>query len=486
MIEPDVLHTPAAGGMVIRGGVLRAGGYGIGLVLGALTAVFLLRALGTDDFGRYATVGALLGIVSAVTDAGLTAVGARELSLRPRGREREHLLGTLVALRVVLTTLGVLVAAGFAYVVGYDGVVVFGTLLAGVGVLLVNTQATMMLPLSVELRIGTVTGFEVARQALTLAGIAALAVAGASLMPFFAVQALVGLLLLVATPFVMRTLHGLVPVLDVASARALLLEAAPLALALAMSVVYLRLMLLLVSLISSEETTGIYAAAFRVFEMFLGLTALLGVALPVLSVAGVHDRERLAYAVQRMAEIAVLLAAGIALVTLYLAEPLIVLLGGDEYAQAGPVLQIQVWAILGVFVGQVAVLALVALRRQIAIAVANGIALVVLLALGLALVPAYGAKGAASGAVAAEAVLAVTLFLLLRRADRSVVPSWAFGWRVAVALGVGLAPLLVPGLSRWVAGAVAALVFVLAAFLVRAVPNEIVTALRAGRGGHPS
>jgi O-antigen/teichoic acid export membrane protein len=182
----------------------------------------------------------------------------------------------------------------------------------------------------------------------------------------------------------------------------------------------------------------------------------------------------------------VLLAAGIALVTLYLAEPLIVLLGGEEYAQAGPVLQIQIWAILGVFVGQVAVLALVALRRQVAIAVGNGIALVVLLGLGLALVPAYGAKGAASGAVVAEAVLAATLFVLLRRADSTVVPSWAFGWRVAAALGVGLAPLLVPGLSRWVAAAVAALVFVAAAFLLRAVPSEISAALRAGRGGRRS
>ena len=49
---------------------------------------------------------------------------------------------------------------------------VWGTLLGGLGVLLVNTQATMMMPLSVELRLGTVTAFEVAKTALTFVAVA--------------------------------------------------------------------------------------------------------------------------------------------------------------------------------------------------------------------------------------------------------------------------------------------------------------------------
>ena len=42
----------------------------------------------------------------------------------------------------------------------------WGTLLGGIGVLFVNTQATMMMPLSVELRLFTITAFEVAKTAL--------------------------------------------------------------------------------------------------------------------------------------------------------------------------------------------------------------------------------------------------------------------------------------------------------------------------------
>ena len=66
----DVLRTGEAGGKVIRGGALRGAGYAAGILLGAGTSVLLLRHLGVEDFGRYGIVIALLGIVSAVTDAG--------------------------------------------------------------------------------------------------------------------------------------------------------------------------------------------------------------------------------------------------------------------------------------------------------------------------------------------------------------------------------------------------------------------------------
>ena len=94
----------------MRGGLVRVAGYGVGTALGLATAVLLLRHLGVEDFGRYATVTALLGIVAGVTDAGLTAVGSREISVARSATERAHLLNNLLFLRVVGASLGVAVA----------------------------------------------------------------------------------------------------------------------------------------------------------------------------------------------------------------------------------------------------------------------------------------------------------------------------------------------------------------------------------------
>lgn len=475
----DVLRTPRAGAHVIRGGTLRGGGYAAGTLLAALTSVFLLRALGVADFGRYASVVALLGIVSTVTDAGLTATGARELALRAPGEARDALLRQLVALRVLLTAAGVLLATAFAWAIGYDSTMVWGTLLAGGGVLLVNTQATAMLPLSVELRLGRVTAVEVLRQALTLAGVAVLALAGASLLPYFAVQILVGAVALALTPALVGGARGLRPGLDRAQARFLLREALPVAVALAMNVVYLRLLVVLVSLLEDEETTGLYATSFRVFELLIGIPAIvLAVALPVLAVAASEDRDRLRYSLQRLTEVALVASGALALATAAFAEPAIRLLFGRDYEGAAPILRIQAWALVPLFAGQVVALALLALRRQRALATANALAVAVVVALGLALTPAFGGEGAAVAAVATEVALLAALVLQLARSERDVVPSLAFAWRPAAALAAGIVPLLVPGLGDWVRAILALAAFVVVAVLVRAMPYEVLEALR--------
>jgi O-antigen/teichoic acid export membrane protein len=475
----DILSTPEAGARVIRGGVLRGGGYLVGILLGAATSVFLLRGLSVDDFGRYATVAALLGIVAIVTDAGLTAVGAREMAVLPRGDRRTELLGTLLGLRIVLTIAGVAAAVAFAFVAGYGSTMVWGTLLAGAGILLINTQATSMMPLTVELRLGAVTAFEVLRQALTLVGIAVLAVAGATLLPYFAVQAVVGAVLLVLTPRVGGGVNGLRPRLARQDAARLLREALPLAVAIAMNVVYLRLLVIVVSLLESEQETGLYATSFRVFDMLIGIPGLvLAVALPVLAVAGQDDAERLRYGLQRMTEVAAVLSLGLALATFALAVPVIRLLGGPAYGGAASILQIQAWALVPLFIGQVAVLALIALRRQRVLALVNACALVLVLVLGLMLTPLFAGRGAAAAGVIAETALTVALLVVLARAERSVAPRFTFVWRPLVALAAGAAVFAIPGLGHVVQAAIVIAAFTLAAIAVRAVPYEVLEALR--------
>jgi O-antigen/teichoic acid export membrane protein len=474
--HPDVLRTGEAGGLVIRGGVLRGAGYAAGILLGAATSVLLLRHLGVEDFGRYGIVVALVGIVAAVTDAGLTAVGSRELAILPPA-ERPDLLRTLVGLRVLLTVAGVVVATGIAALVGYETVVVAGTALAGLGVVLLNTQSTAMMPLSVGLRLGSITLVETLRHALTLAGVAVLVAAGASLLPFFGVQIAVGVAVLALTPALVGA-GALAPRLDRAAAWRLLRESLPIAAAIAMNVVYLRLLVLLVSKQTDERETGLFATAFRIFEILLGIpTLVLAVALPLLAVAGAEDRDRLRYALQRLTETAVAAALLLVLVTVVLAERAIVLLGGEEYRDAAPLLRLLAFALLGIFVSQVLTLGLVSLRRQRDVALANGVALALVIVLGVVLVRAYAGMGAAAAAVVTEAVLALLLLGLLVRRDREVAPVPGLAPRILAAGAVGGAVAFVP-LSAWLVAPLAAAAFLAAAFALRAVPPEVVPALR--------
>ena len=356
--------------------------------------------------------------------------------------------------------------------------VVAGTAIAGVGVVLVNTQATLMMPLAIELRYGAITLIETLRHALTLVGVAVLVIAGASLLPFFGVQVAVGVVVLLLTPLFVVGVVGMRPVIERATARELLRESLPLAAALAMNIVYLRLLVILVSIQTDGVETGLFVTAFRIFEILLGIpTLILAVALPLLAVAGAEDRERLRYALQQMTEAAVTASLLLVLVTVVLAEPAILLLGGEQYRDAVPILQVLAFALLGIFLSQVWTLGLISLRRQRDVAVANAIALAFVLVLGVVLIRAYSGIGGAAAAVATEGVLAVLIYGFLARADRAVVPRLGFVPRPLAAGVAGALVALLP-LSPWVTAPLAAVVFIAVAVAIGAVPPEIVPALR--------
>jgi O-antigen/teichoic acid export membrane protein len=477
-IALDLLRTPEAGGRVVRGGLIRGIGYAISLGLGLATAVLLLRYLGVSDFGRFATVTAVLGIVAGVTDAGLTAVGSREISVARSAVDRVHILNNLLLLRVVAATLGVAAAVGFTVLAGYDATTIAGTALGGVGVVLISAQSMLTVPIWVGLRIVSLTALEVLRNLLTLAGMAVLVLAGAGLLPFFGVQVVVAAVLIPVTLFLARVGLRFASGIERAAIAGLLRETLPLAVAFAMSVVYIRVLMVLVSLLSNDVETGLFGTSFRIFELLLALPALvLSVALPLLSVAGDEDESRLRSALQSMTEASLLIATLLVVGIVILADPGIRLVGGEEYAGAAPVLRIQSLALIPLFLVQTWQLGLIAGRAQRALAVANGLALAVVLVLGVALVPAGGADAAAWVAVAAESALALFLWIALEKMRPGGAPSLRFAWKVVVAAAVAASVGYLLRNAAVVAAVVAAVAFVAVAVATRAVPADLYHAL---------
>src|SRR6185503_6759047 len=149
----------------------------------------------------------------------------------------------------------------------------------------------------------------------------------------------------------------------------------------------------------------------------------------------------------------------------------------EEYRGAAPVLQIQAVALIPVFLGQTWQLTLVSIRRQSALAWATGTALVLVIALGLVLIPTYGATGAAVAAVIAESVLALLLLWFLRRLRPAVMPSFRFVPRVALA-GALATPFLFVPINGVAAAGAAAVVFLAAIYLSGALPPELMAAFR--------
>lgn len=470
--ELHILDSSEAGGQAIRGGAVRSIGYFAGLALALVSTPLLTRHLGVADFGRFVTVGSLIVIVTILADAGLTTVGVREYAVRD-AEGRHRLMRNLVAVRLVVAAIGAAGAVVFALAAGYGGVLVAGTALGGVGLVFTMAQHTYVIPLTAELRLGLATMLDLLRQALTVAGVVALVVAGAGLLAFFVLPIPVGILVLVTTLVIIRGQRGVRPSADREEWRYLLAETLPAAAASVLASLFYRVAIVMMSVISTAVQTGYFSASFRVVEALVAVPSLVvGSAYPILSRAAETDQQRLSYGFQRLFEVCVILGAWTALALVVGAEPVIDFVGGADFAPAVPVLQIQGPALAATFLVALfgGTLWVVRAKRQLVTGNVVGVAAAIVLT-GV-LVPIADAEGAAIAMLCSETLLAAWLGVALLRTRPDLRPSFGVLPKVLVAVAAGaafgLAPL--PDIVAVVLGSVAYFAILVA---LRGIPAEI-------------
>lgn len=472
--DDDVLRPGGgAGQKVVHGSVLRLAANLGSLVFALATATLLLRHLGVDESGRYVTVMSLVGIALAIVDQGLNVSASKDLTMCPR-EERRELLANVVGQRIVVGAIAWLCLVAFALAAGYPDEMVFGTALAGFGIVLVAIGNSMLVPLTVELRNAGIAMVEMLRAFIVLVGVIVLVIAGARLDAFLAIQILVGLIVLAVVPLLVGRAGIVRPRWERVRQRGLLRTALPIAAALVLGQVYFRLVIVLMSLISNPTQVGYFGGSLRAMEALIALPILVAsVALPVMAAAARENNlARLRYAIEGLSEGAVIAGVLIILVTIRAADPVMRVIGGAEFEPAGNVLRIQVVALLFIALYQIWTVALVALGRQRQLIFTNAVGLFAVAVFAAVLVPSLGAKGGAMASVAADIVLAGLIYWRLHLSTGRVIVRGGFLLRVAIAALASGASLLLP-IGDIPAAVVAAIVFLGVGFAVGMVPKEL-------------
>ena len=479
--EHDVLDSREAGGKVIRGAGARTLAYAGGIVLGLASTPVMVRHLGVADFGRFVTVGSLIFIITGLTEGGLAAIGVREYSTRDAAG-RDRLVRNVLGMRAVLTVVAVASAVLFALAAGYDDVMVAGVLISGVGLGLSNWFYVYVVPVTAWLRLGWLALLDLLRQALTSVVIVALVLAGASLVWFFSAGPLATAVAVVVIWLLVRGRAPGRPAADLDEWRRLLRDSLPYAAALAVSVLYFRVGVILSSLISSDAETGYYALAFRIVEIVSGVPWLLASsAFPVFSRAVGQDHARFRYALGRTYEVSLILGVWVA-IAIGLGSPFAVeVIGGDAFEPSVEVLSVLGIAMIGTFLLACWGHGLLTLRRHYALLVANLSAFVLGTALAIVLISEHGALGAAIATTVTELWLAVVYLVLLVRVQADLRPRLALAGPVAIAGLAACAPPLLIGLPSVVSVLLATVVFFGALAAMRQIPPEIAQALRLPR-----
>ncbi len=459
-------------------------GYVVGVLLSVISAALMLRHLSKPQYASYAVVVSLITILGGLSDVGLTSVAVREYAVR-EASERRRLLSSLLGLRLTMTVIGVALACLFGLIVGYPLVVIEGTVLAGLGLLLLVTQDTYSVPLNVSLQLGRTTALDLIRQVGLVVSVIVLVAAGAGVVPFTATQIPGGIVAVLLAARLARAAAPRRPSFDLQQWRDLLRVVLPYAAAAAIGVIYFQVEIILLSLVSNYTQTSEFAAAFRVTQVVIGIPALVvTAAFPLMARAARDDRERMAGAMQRMFETVLAAGVGMALAIFLGAGFGIAVVGGAKYHGSVTVLQIQAATVIATFLVSLWGYSLLSLHRHRALLFANAAGLVSAAGLTAWLASEYGAIGASVSLVVTETVMATGYYVALRRSS-GLVPSLAIVPRIALAAGVALAIGLIAPLPSVAQAILGSLLYLLGLVLLRALPPEIVHLLpaRAKRAG---
>jgi O-antigen/teichoic acid export membrane protein len=482
-VEPDLLSTAEAGPAAVRGGALRVISYAAASLIALGSGALLYRHLGVVKSGRYTAAGNLVALVAAASDLGLTAIGIRELSVR-HGQERLQMAATLLGLRLVITGVGVLAIGAFA-LIAYGATLALGVLLAGTGLLFAIWQGTLAIPLMVDMRLGWTSLLDFLRQLLQSLLIVGLVLAGAGLLAFLAAPIPASIAVLVLTIAVFR---GQVPMrvrLVPREWRALVTPVLSYAAAVAAAALYFRVAILLVSLLSGAYELGYFSVSFNVMAALFAIPAMLvSVAFPIFSRAARDDHRRLAYAIERVFEVSLIVGAWTSLAIALGARFAIEAIGGHKFAPAAEVLAFQGISVGATFVGTVWGFGLLSLGRHRAILLFNLFALAAVVVAVSILASIDGARGAAIGTSGVELANAVIGARLLAHGRAHLSPSMRVLPKVALALALAAAPALLP-LGEPARVALSAAIYLLALMATRAFPAELLALVpgRRSRGG---
>ena len=400
-----------------------------------LVSVALVRWLGVDELGRYAYVLAFCFPFGALADFGLATLAIRDACRAP-----DQAPGVIAAARragLTLATASAAAMVGLALLVGHDTALVAAIGLGGLASIVSALTMPSLVLLTAREHMDRLSLHRVAAAALSSAVTVAVLMVRGGVVALLA-GALAASVVMWLLARVLAGDPGAASAMAPGAMRVLLRRALPFGLLTLGFALYYRIDMVMLEWLAAPGELGQYAAAYRFLDAVIALAAALGgplfPRLSSLALAAPGEARRLLEVGWRP-----LLALGLPLTagTVVLADDLVALLFGADFAGAAPLLRLLILGTLPLFWVSVANHALIAADRVWPLVGVYALSALLNVVANLLLIPGWGAAGAAVATAACEWLNLVLLARLLRRGF-GVRASAAGIWRYCAATAVML------------------------------------------------
>lgn len=366
--------------------------------------VYVVRRLGDAHFGRYSAALAYVAIFAMLTDLGTSSLSVREMA-----RKEENIswmVPDIMSLRAVLSIIVIVVITLSAWLLGKTPDMVLGIFIASCGLVLYAFQ-------------GPLDAVMIARERLDFSSVI-------RLLNQIVFMALGTILLIVGAGYIGLLLASLVGVLVMGTVLAyvakqvlklrferpdphrwwpLLRDSFPFGITGATSELARRFDTVFMSFVLTDAAVGWYNVPYSLILMMLLLAQSLALSIyPSLVKEYDSGRGSIQNTVQRALRYLLLLSLPMAIGGTLLADKIILLLYGQEFEPAIPVMRILVWILPGLFLAEILGRTTSTMHLEKKVARLAIIIALISIALNVTFIPSFGVMGAAVAVITVRAI----------------------------------------------------------------------------------
>lgn len=388
-------------------------GKAVSTILGLAAVALMARYLGTEGFGQYTTIFTFLSFFGILADFGLTLVTVQMISAA--NIDEEKILGNLFGLRLVSALFFLSLAPLTAAFFPYSPLIKIGIILAIPSFFFPALNQILTGLFQKKLRLDKAAIAENIGRAALLAGVIAAMHYNLGLLGIIAAAILSSAVNFLFHFIFSREFARFRPRFDLALWKKIINKSWPIAATIFFNLIYLKTDTIILSVIKSQTDVGIYGAAYKVIDVLITLPFIFaGIILPILASARskgeTNDYKRI---MQKSFDFMAIIAAPLIIGAQLTSKKIMVLVAGAEFAAAGDVLKILIFAAGAIFLGCIFSHAIIALDKQKKMIGAYIFTALTSVAGYLIFIPKYGYFGAAYVTIYSELLIAlISLYLV--------------------------------------------------------------------------
>ena len=390
-------------------------GDAIGHILQLVLVVYLVRYLGAVTFGKYAFAFAFTSLFMILSDLGLSTLSIREIA-RDTSKAGEYLTNisitkfilSLITIVLIIVTINLMHyprdTTLAVYIVG--GVAVFTSFI---------TSFRSVFRAFERMEYETIT--RITERLLIFGSVLPVLFLGYGLIEVVSVMLIAQALIFIFTlAIIIKKFTRPVLSFDFSLSKSLIKEALPFGLAAVFATIYFQTDTVMLSVMKGDAVVGWYRAAYGLVMGLLFIPgAFVGALYPVLSRYFTTSKDSLMVVYEKSFKFLLMLAIPLGIGTTLLADRIIILLYGEEFAPSIIALQILIWVASILFIYSIVGYTLASINKQLVDTRITAVSALLNVGLNLLLIPTYSYVGAGVASIVSQVFVFTCEFSYLQK-----------------------------------------------------------------------